>query len=60
MKLNGPIGGVPVENVRAHDADEMAQALKKIPTAEREKIYYMIKGIELMGEQRPPASEYVG
>lgn len=33
---------------KAFDANEMARALQQIPEAEREKLYYMIKGIQLM------------
>lgn len=43
--------GVPVEDVKRIDADEMARALQSLPEAEREKLYYMIKGIELMGNK---------
>lgn len=46
-------GGEVIANAPARtlDADEMARALQQIPAAEREKLYYMIKGIQLMGEQ---------
>ncbi len=33
---------------KRYDAQEMAKILRKLPDAEREKLFYMMKGIELM------------
>lgn len=60
MESNKNIDGAPFDSLKAHDADEMAQALKRIPESYRERIFYMLKGIELMGEQPPPKNKNVG
>jgi phage-related protein len=45
---------------RKIDAAELAKNLAKLPEEERKKIYYMIKGIELVNEPAAAGKERLG
>ena len=45
---------------RKIDAAELAITLGKLPEEERQKIYYMIKGIELVNEPAAAGKERLG
>lgn len=49
--LNTEKAAVHAEDKRKADAEEMAKIIGKLPNAEREKLFYMILGIELMTEK---------
>lgn len=49
--LNNKNVAVSAEDKRKADADEMAKIISKLPDAEREKLFYMIFGIELMTDR---------
>ena len=44
---------VRTEDAKRADAEEMVKTLLKLPDAEREKLFYMMKGVELTVERLP-------
>jgi len=44
---------VRTEETKRADVEEMVKTLLKLPVTEREKLFYMMKGVELMVERLP-------
>lgn len=41
------------EATKQNDVEEMLKTFMQLPTAEQEKLFYMMKGVELMVQQLP-------
>lgn len=45
--------GIRADEVKRDEVEEMVKTLLKLPVAEREKLFYIMKGVELTVDRMP-------